>query len=62
MAEPIKKNDIENNTKYTLGYGVETGGRPHDIPITLEEKMSCPAMNFIKPIQNFSICGIKKII
>lgn len=55
----FKKKDILNNTRYMLGYGVETGGIPHDIPITLEEKMRCPAMNFIKPIQSFSICGIK---
>ena len=54
----FKLNDIRNNVRYTLSYGVETGGRKHTIPITEQDKMKCSAMGFFKEIHGFCINGV----
>lgn len=54
----FKLSDIENSVPYILSYGVETGGRKHDIPQSTQDKMNCSAMGFLKEIHNFSICGV----
>jgi hypothetical protein len=58
-CEQKKLYDIQNNLKYYLSYGVETGGIKHDIPETEQEKMNCPAMKFEHGITDFYIDGIK---
>lgn len=57
--QKYKLNDVRNHVRYTLSYGVETGGRKHAIPITEQDKMKCSAMGFFKEIHDFSINGIE---
>lgn len=57
-ANQFKLNDIRNQVKYTLSYGVETGGQKHKNPQTEQDKMQCKAMGFFKDITNLSICGV----
>jgi len=57
-AEIFKLNDIRNKVKYSLSYGVETGGQKHKVPQTEQDKMQCRAMGFFKHIQNWSIGGV----
>lgn len=58
-AQMFKLKDIRNNVKYSLSYGVETGGERHIIPQTEQDKMCCRALGFFKEIYDFSIGGVK---
>ncbi len=54
----MKYNDIINNVKRSISYGVETGGTKHKIPKTLSEWMKCSAVSFEKDVNNFEIAGV----
>ena len=58
FCESLKADDIRNELPYEISYGVESGGERHNMPITFEEKMKCPAMKFRHTINNFHIAGI----
>lgn len=58
MRIRLKENDINNGITYYLSYGVETGGEKHEVPITFEEKMVCPAIKFEHTLSDFSIAGV----
>lgn len=58
IRSTLKLNDIRDNIKYYLSYGIETGGEKHKVPELLEEKMQCPAMKFEHNIVDFSIGGV----
>ena len=53
----LKSNDIRNNVVSAISYGVESGGVPHSIPETFEDKMACPALKFQHRLTNFSLGG-----
>ncbi|MCM1127955.1 MAG: hypothetical protein NC429_15990 [Lachnospiraceae bacterium] len=59
LCKTLKKMDIMNGTSYLLSYGIESGGLRHEVPITDDEKMECPAMKFEHGISDFMIAGVK---
>lgn len=48
-----KERDIKGNVPYMLSYGVETGGRKHNIPVGFEDKMKCTAIKFLHSASHF---------
>lgn len=59
LCKTLKKIDIINEIPYFLSYGIESGGLRHTVPITVDEKMECPAMKFTHKISDFTIGGVK---
>ena len=59
LCKTLKRIDIMKGTSYFLSYGIESGGLRHEIPITDDEKMECPAMKFEHGISEFMIGGVK---
>lgn len=59
LCKTLKKIDVMNSTPYFLSYGIESGGLRHEIPVTDDEKMECPAMKFEHGISDFVIGGVK---
>jgi len=58
LCKALKRIDVMNGTPYFLSYGIESGGLKHEIPVTDDEKMVCPAMKFEHGISDFMIGGV----
>lgn len=59
LCKTLKRTDVAKGIPYFLSYGIESGGLRHEIPVTDEEKMECPAMKFEHGISDFMIGGVK---
>ena len=59
LCQILKKADIINDVPYFLSYGIESGGLKHEVPITNNEKMECPAMMSEHGVSDFMIGGVK---
>ena len=56
LRKTLKRIDIMNGTSYFLSYGIESGGLRHEIPVTDEEKMECPAMKNVNHLTDIILC------
>ncbi|MCM1092001.1 MAG: hypothetical protein NC092_00195 [Butyrivibrio sp.] len=59
FCRKCKEQDIKNDVSYMLSYGIESGGRKHKKPLTLEDKMDCTAMKFLHDTSNFYLNGVR---
>lgn len=58
ILNQLKNDDIMNGIDYMLSYGVESGGKKHNIPKTYNDKMACEALKFKHTVLDFEINGI----
>lgn len=58
LCRSLKMADVMNDIPYFLSYGIESGGLKHEVPVTNDEKMACPAMKFEHGISDFMIGGV----
>lgn len=59
LCKTLKRIDVMNGAPYFLSYGIESGGLKHEVPVTEDEKIECPAMKFEHGISDFMIGGVK---